>query len=54
MQHWGISIPSKTLALSLFCQAPHKSENFQSSLPLAILFGLFVPLYFVFLQSSLK
>ena len=25
--HWGISLPSKTPALPLFCQAPHKSEN---------------------------
>ena len=53
--HWGIILPLKALALSLFfCQAPYKSENFQSSLPLPILFSLFVPLYFVFLQRSLK
>ena len=31
--HWGISLPSKTLAFSLFCQATHKSENFQSPPP---------------------
>ena len=29
--HWGISLPSKTPALPLFCQATHKSENCQSS-----------------------
>ena len=30
---WGISPLSKTLALSLFCEAPHKLENFESSPP---------------------
>ena len=52
--HWGISLPSKTPALPLFCQAPHKSENCQSPSPLPILFSQFVHLYFGFLQSSLK
>ena len=53
---WGISLPSKTPALPLFCQATHKSENCQSlpPSPLPIRFSQFVPLYFVFLQSSLK
>ena len=56
---WGISLPSKTPALPLFCQATHKSEDFQSSptppFPLfPIPFSQFVPLYFGFLQSSLK
>ena len=32
--HWGISVPAKTPALSLFCQAPHKLESFQSPPPL--------------------
>ena len=50
--HWGISLRSKTPALSLFCQAPHKSENFQSPLPLPILFSQFVPLYIFFAKLS--
>ena len=31
--HWGISLPSKTPALPLFCQVPHESENCQSTPP---------------------
>ena len=31
--HWAFSLPSKTAALSLFCQATHKSENHQSPPP---------------------
>ena len=31
--HWGISLPPKTPALLLFCQASHKSENCQSPPP---------------------
>ena len=27
--HWGISLPSKTPALPLFCRVPHKSESCQ-------------------------
>ena len=32
--HWAFSLPSKTRALPLFCQATHKSENCQSPSPL--------------------
>ena len=52
--HWVISLPSKTPSLPLFCQALHKSENCQRPLSLPIPFSQFVPLYFGFLQSSLK
>ena len=30
--YWGISLPSITPALPLFCQVPHQSENCQSPL----------------------
>ena len=52
--NWGITLPSKTPALSLFCQAPHKSKFSKALSPLPIPFNQFVPLYFVLLQSSLK
>ena len=32
--HYAISLPSKTPALPLFCEATHKSENCQSLPPL--------------------
>ena len=53
--HWGISLPSKTPALPLFCQALHTSENCQSPYP-SFPFPLAnLSLYIlVFLQSSLK
>ena len=51
--HWGISLPSKTLALSLFCQAPYKSENFQSPPSPSLSSLAYLSLYILFFCQAL-